>query len=159
MYAVVAIGLMVVVPAASVAIEFLLSQGALYLPLLIGKWFTFWGIGARLLLAGVNQAVRPGFTAQHIFNITDQAAESIITELGFANMAFGLIGLLSLPFPTSFLTAAAVAGGLFLLLDGILHMRSRDRSRNETIALVTDLVIPLATIIYLTGEFLRRAPG
>ena len=145
MYAVVAIGLMIVVPAASVAIEFLLAQGAPYLPLLIGKWFT--------------QAIRPGFTAQHIFNITDQAAESIVTELGFANVAFGLIGLLSLPFPTPFLTAAAVAGGLFLLLDGILHMRSRDRSRNETIALVTDLVIPVATIIYLAGEFLRRAPG
>ena len=148
-YAIMAIGLMVVIPLVSVIAEFILTQGADLL-LLIGKWFTFWGIGARLLIAGINQVVRPDFTATNIFGIKDPAARPIVTELGNANLAFGLIGILSLPFP-GFLMPAAVAGGLFLALDGLLHIRSKDRSRNEMIALVTDLVVPIAVVIYLVG--------
>ena len=153
MYAIIAIGLMVVIPVASVGIEFALVHDAASLFYLVGKWFAFWGIGVRLLIAGINQAVRPGFTAKEIFNIADPAAQTIVTELGYANVAFGLIGILSLPFPNLFLTAAIVAGGLFLGLDGFLHVRSKDRNRNETIAMVTDFVIPIAGLIYLVGTY------
>lgn len=151
MYAVVAIGLMVVLPLGSVAIEFVLNHGTA-LPLLVGKWFTFWGIGVRLLIAGINQIVRPGFTARDIFRIEAPEAGAIVTELGNANVAFGLIGILSLPF-AGFLMPAAIAGGLFLLLDGLVHLRRPVRDRNETIALVTDLVVPLAVAIYLAGTW------
>jgi hypothetical protein len=120
---------------------------------LVGKWFAFWGVGLRLLIAGVNQALRPGFTAKGIFKIEAPGAETIVTELGYANIAFGLIGILSLPFPVPFLTATIVAGGLFLGLDGLLHIRSKDRNQNENIALLTDLVIPVAGLIYLVGAY------
>jgi len=152
MYAVVAIGLMLVLPIVSVMISVLAHDGA-SLIFLIGKWFAFWGIGVRLLVAGINQTVRPGFTARGIFKITDPAAETIVTELGYANIAFGFIGILSLPLPGQFLTAAVVAGGLFLGLDGFLHARSSDRNRNETIAMATDFIIPIVGLVYLIGTY------
>jgi hypothetical protein len=147
MYAVIATGLMVVLPILSIAVEFPLGHGADIL-LLIGKWFTFWGIGVRLLVAGLNQVIRPGFTAKNIFDIDAPEAWAIVTELGNANIAFGLIGILSLPFP-GFLMPAAIAGGLFLALDGLVHLRRSNRDTNENIALITDLVIPVATVLYL----------
>jgi len=110
----------------------------------------FWGVGIRLLTAGASQSIRPEFTARSIFKIDDPDAAVIVNELGFANLAFGLIGTLSLLQPT-FLTPAAIAGGLFLGLDGVLHLRSRDRSRNETVAMVTDLAVALAVLIYMIG--------
>lgn len=154
MYAIIAIGLMVVLPLMSVLFEFLTAPGTADVLHLVGKWFAFWGIGVRLLIAGVNQAVRPGFTAKGIFNVTDSAAETIVTELGYANVAFGLIGILSLPFPQTFLTATVISGGLFLGLDGFLHVRSKYRTQNETIAMATDFVIPIAGMIYLFGAYL-----
>lgn len=156
MYLIVTIGLMIVVPLASVVSDLTATTGAAGLFHLVGKWFTFWGIGVRLLTAGISQILRPGFTARGIFNIADPAAEPIVRELGFANLAIGLIGVLSLPFPGQFLTAAAVAGGLFLLLDGLQHLRNRDRSTNETIAMVTDLVVPIAVAVYLVGVLVMR---
>ena len=84
----------------------------------------------------------------NIFDIDAPEAWAIVTELGNANIAFGLIGILSLPFP-GFLMPAAIAGGLFLALDGLVHLRRSNRDTNENIALITDLVIPVATILYL----------
>ena len=147
---------MIVVPAASVVFEFVLSRGDGNLYFAIGKWFVFWGIGVRLLLAGISQVVRPGFTAKGIFNIADPAAETIVTELGHANVAFGLIGLLSLLFPAPFLAPAAVSGGVFLALDGLLHLRRGERSRNETIALVTDFFVSISALVYLVGVYATR---
>jgi hypothetical protein len=146
-YAAIAIGLMVVLPLVSIVVELALRHGADIL-LLVGTWFTFWGIGVRLLIAGLNQVIRPGFTAQNIFKIDAPEALSIVSELGNANVAFGLIGILSLPFP-GFLMPAAIAGGLFLALDAVVHLRRKERDVNENIALITDLVIPVTTILYL----------
>ena len=148
MYAVIAIGLMVVLPVVSIAVELALRHTTDIL-LLVGTWFTFWGIGVRLMIAGLNQVIRPGFTAQNIFQIDAPEALAIVTELGNANVAFGLIGILSLPFP-GFLMPAAIAGGLFLALDAVVHLRRKERDVDENIALVTDLVIPVATVFYLT---------
>jgi hypothetical protein len=58
MYVVMVIGLMVVFPIASVAIEALLHQGS-DLWMLVGKWFVFWAVGVRLMLAGVRQIAKP----------------------------------------------------------------------------------------------------
>ena len=60
---------------------------------LVGKWFTFWGVGARLFLAGLNQVFRPSFTAEEIFEIGDPAVLPIVREIGFANLAIGTFGL------------------------------------------------------------------
>jgi hypothetical protein len=73
MYLAAVILLMLVLPAASVAIEALRTPGAADLMALIGKWFTFWAVGARLFIAGVMQGFRPQFTAQSIFDIKIEA--------------------------------------------------------------------------------------
>jgi len=148
MYFVVTIGLMVVLPIASVIVHLLVAPGSDPL-FLVGQWFTFWGIGLRLLLAGASQVIRPDFTATKIFGVTEQASD-IVRELGFANLAFGLIAILSLPF-VQFLMPAAIAGGLFLGLDGIMHALRRDRNRKETIAMATDLVVAAAVVVFLVG--------
>ncbi|HMG83269.1 MAG TPA: DUF6790 family protein [Ferruginibacter sp.] len=118
---------------------------------LLGKWFVFWAIGVRLLTAGIKQAMDPAFTAEKIFHITDKSSFIIVKELGFANICFGLIGIISL-FVPEWRMAAAFAGGLFLILDGITHIIKKPASTNETIAMVSDLfigVIMAAYIIYM----------
>jgi hypothetical protein len=129
---------MLIAPLASVLVEALVAGGALA-PLVL-KWFVFWGVGARLGLAGVKQVAQPAFTAETIFEIADPKAQVIVQELGFANLAFGLLGLLSLAFP-AFLVPAAVGGGLFYLLAGVKHTMRRGKTRTETIAMVSDLAI------------------
>lgn len=90
---------LLVLPAASVAIDTMLHPGAAPLMALVGKWFTFWAVGVRLFLAGVTQTFRPQFTAESIFAIKDQAALAIVREVGFGNLAMGTLGLLSLGYP------------------------------------------------------------
>ncbi len=148
-YLAAAIGLMVVLPAISVIVELLMVQGSDLL-MLIGKWFTFWGIGVRLFTAGLSQALRPSFTATEIFHATEPEAEKLVAEIGFANLGIGLIALISLILP-GWLTPAAIAGGVFLGLDGIKHITNTGRSGNENLALATDLVVTAAVVLYLIG--------
>lgn len=138
MYLAAILVLMLVAPVLSILVEAWASGGPL--AGLVLKWFVFWGVGARLGLAGVKQVAQPAFTAQTIFEIADPKAQVIVQELGFANLAFGLLGLLSLAFP-AFLLPAAAGGGLFYLLAGLKHAARRDKNRTETIAMVSDLAI------------------
>lgn len=138
MYLAAVLVLMLIAPFASVLIEALVAGGPL--AGLVLKWFVFWGVGARLGLAGLKQVTQPAFTAETIFEIADPKAQVIVQELGFANLAFGLLGLLSLAFP-AFLLPAAVAGGLFYLLAGVKHALRPGKNRTEIIAMVSDLAI------------------
>ncbi|MFJ3050205.1 DUF6790 family protein [Pseudomonas nitroreducens] len=144
--------LTVALPFASIALERLLDPQASLL-LLLGKWFVFWGIGARLLLAGLMQVRRPGFTAREILGIEAPAAEKLVSELGFANLAFGITGLLSLALP-GWTPPAALAGGLFLLLAGLKHARNPQRNGKEHLAMATDLFVAAMAVAYLIGLLL-----
>ena len=124
--------LMLVLPAASVAVEALRAPAALDLMPLMGKWFTFWGVGVRLFTAGLMQTFRPQFTAQSIFAIKDESALAIVREVGFGNLAMGTLGLVSLAKP-EWVAPAAIAGGLYYGLAGIGHALQ--------VALVSDLAI------------------
>jgi hypothetical protein len=64
MYFAAVILLMLVLPAVSVAIEALRTPGGADLMALVGKWFTFWAVGARLFLAGATQSLRPQPTSR-----------------------------------------------------------------------------------------------
>lgn len=138
MYLAAILVLMLIAPLASVLIEALVVGGPV--AALVLKWFVVWGVGARLGLAGVKQVTQPAFTAQTIFEIADPKAQVIVQELGFANLAFGLLGLLSLAFP-AFLVPAAVGGGLFYFLAGVKHALRPEKNRTETIAMVSDLAM------------------
>ena len=151
MYLVMVLALTVVAPIASVTIE-LAASGGTGDPLLVaGKWFTFWGIGVRLFIAGLSQSLRPQFTAQNILGAKpDASVNQIVQELGFANLAFGIVGILTLPI-ASWLVPAALAGGVFLGLAGIRHVAKPAKNTKEWIATLTDLLVAavaLACVLY-----------
>jgi hypothetical protein len=130
--------LMLVLPAGSVLLEGFPFGDGIDLIALGGKWFTFWAVGVRLFLAGLTQTFRPRFTAESIFEIQDPAALAIVREVGFANLAMGTLGLLSLPMP-QWLVPAAIVGGLYYGLAGIGHVGRPNRNAKEQLALVSDL--------------------
>jgi hypothetical protein len=112
--------LLFVFPAASVAADALWGHGSGGLMPLVGKWFVFWPVGVRLFLAGVRQVLQPRFTAEHIFQITDRAAQPIVREVGFGNLAMGSLGLLTLPKP-GFLLPAAIVGAIAIAVPTTFH--------------------------------------
>lgn len=153
MYFFMAWGLMVVIPAISVVIAALLTPNPDIL-WLVGKWFVFWGVGVRLLLAGVRQMLKPAFTARTIFRIEDPSAEKLVVEIGFGNIAMGVGAVLSL-FVPAFTVPMALVGGIFLMLAGVKHMRNGHRSAQENTALVTDLVMGVIGIGFAVLMLLR----
>jgi len=140
--------LMFILPVASGITDWLL-QGKVPLTMpLIGKWFIFWAVGARLFLAGLKQAISPGFTAQTIFHIQNKESHVIVRELGFANICFGLTGIVSLFLP-QWRIVSACTSGLFYGIAGINHIVKKPASPNEAVALASDLFIFLLLLAYV----------
>ena len=107
---------MLVLPVASILIEAALHHGSLLW--LIGKWFVFWAVGARLMLAGIRQYFQPSFTSRDIMGIETPEVHILVRELGGANIAFGTLGLASIALP-DFVLPAAIAAGIFYTVAGI----------------------------------------
>lgn len=135
-YAIVAL-LMFLLPAASVLVE-LQGGGAALLPMLIGKWYVFWAVGWRLFMAGVRQVAQPRYTAREILGLKSDESLVLVRELGFANLAIGTLGILSILVP-AWMLAAALAGGIFYAMAGAAHVTQPHRNRLETVAMATDL--------------------
>lgn len=159
-YEIMVILLTIVLPLLSVLINWLVapipSRGAFFQYLT--TWTVFWGIGVRLLIAGVSQIIRPSFTSKIILGNKTDEANQVVRELGFANFGIGLAGILSLWIP-GFFFGAALIGGLFLGFDAIEHLRKHRRNLKENIALVTDLfvaVVALSLILLALYFFLMR---
>ncbi len=97
----------------------------------------FWAVGVRLMLAGLRQIVNPEFTAATIFGVKEKAALTIVQELGFANVAIGLLGALTL-LNRQWIAPAEIFG---------LRRWTRstpdkgDRNATENIAMISDLFI------------------
>ena len=103
----------------------------------------------RLFTAGVRQIAKPGLTAEGILGIKDKASWQLVRELGFANTAIGVVGIISL-WVSEWRLAGALAGGLFLLLAGLEHINKKHRDSDENLAMISDLwigVIGLGLVI------------
>lgn len=77
-YAVVAT-LMFAFPLLSVAFETVTGRsvpGAA----LIGKWFVFWSVGIRLLLAGARQVIQPEYTANVILGLKSDESPLLVRD-------------------------------------------------------------------------------
>jgi hypothetical protein len=147
-----AVGLfMVVLPAASTGIA-LADGGHGSTMAVVGTWFVFWAIGVRLFTAGVRQVVKPGLTSEGILGIPGREAWLLVRELGFANIATGCVGILSL-WNAGWRPAAALAGGLFLLAAGVLHALKTSRDTEENVAMVSDLAIGLLMMTYVISQW------
>lgn len=140
-----------VMPALSILLAPMLGSGEGFLTLL-GQWFVFWAVGVRLGLAGLRQVFQPEFTAREIFRFTGTEALQVIQELGFANLSMAALGLIAVAVP-GFVLPAAVAGCLFYGIAGIRHIPTPDKTRNERLAMVTDLwaaaVLALVVVTHL----------
>ena len=140
--------LMFVLPVGSIMIELLLFKGASTLIPLVGKWFAFWAVGGRLLLAGLRQAIQPRFTAETILGIKGNEPLQLVQELGFANIAIGTIGIISI-FNGSWVMPSSIAGCLFYGLAGARHIVKGKRGTAENTAMVSDVFIFIVLLAYI----------
>lgn len=111
-----------------------------------GRWWVFWGIGTRLLVAGIVQLTRPAATAKILG--TNQPGESelqVARELSTANLGMGLAGLLALN--PLWAAPAGVAGGVFMLIAGLMHVIKKHKTPQEILATWTDLLVGLAAVV------------
>lgn len=114
---------------------------------LIGQWFIFSAVGLRLFIAGIKQTTDPAFTAREIFHLDNPGSFPIVRELGFANLCFGLIGIVSLFFP-QWRVVSAFGSGLYYGIAGLQHFFKKPVGTNEKFALVTDVIIFLLLSAY-----------
>ncbi len=114
---------------------------------LYSKWFIFSAVGLRLFLAGIKQVKNPEFTAKQIFHIDSPDSFPILRELGFANICFGLVAIVSL-FQPEWRIVSAFASGLYYGIAGVQHGFKKTSGINEKFALWTDLIIFIALLIY-----------
>jgi hypothetical protein len=153
MYLLSVILLMAALPAGSVWVEHFHFHSPVALPLLVGKWFVFWSVGIRLTLAGLRQQIQPRFTSEHIFGIKGDDPLPFVRELGVANLATGVVGVLALPQPT-FVLPVAIAGTIFYGIAGVHHVLGKRSSANETIAMISDLLAALVLGFYVAFVYL-----
>jgi len=114
--------------------------------LVFGTWWVFWGVGTRLLVAGVAQISGKGRTAAILGATAPSVQEQQLTrELGAANIAMGLAGLFALV--PGWALPAGLAGGVFLLIAGLMHVPKWHKNAEETLATYTDLVVGVAVIV------------
>jgi hypothetical protein len=133
-------------PIIAFIIEHLINNTTLTFAL-FGKWFIFSAVGLRLFLAGIRQTTKPSFTAKEIFHINNPDSFPIILELGFANLCFGLVGIVSL-FKPEWRVVSAFASGLYYAFAGLMHLIKKPAGINEKFALWTDLIIFIILLVY-----------
>jgi hypothetical protein len=135
-----------IVPSIGAAVEHFTS-GAPQIFEVFCKWFIFSAVGLRLFLAGIRQTLKPEFTAKQIFHIDNPDSLPIVIELGFANLCFGLVGIISF-FKPEWRIVSAFASGLYYGLAGLLHLLRKQVGTNEKFALWTDLIIFAVLLVY-----------
>jgi hypothetical protein len=148
MYVFMVVALMFVVPIGCTIFEVFQSNQGVFAFSILLKWFVFWAVGVRLLLAGVRQIVQPRYTAEVILGMKNEESKLLVRELGFANTAIGCIAAGSLVSP-GWLMPAAVAGSVFYGLAGVNHFLHKARNRNENVAMVSDVMVAVVLIVCL----------
>lgn len=154
MYIPAIIGLMLIFPIASIVFEALMQNHVLNASI-VGKWFVFWAVGIRLLLAGLRQIAQPRYTAETVLGIKDPDALFIVRELGFANTAIGVAGVAS-AFLAGWIFPLAVIGTIFYGLAGINHVTHRSRNTLQNAAMTSDF---FAAAVLLTFCLARLGFG
>ena len=142
MYVVMVVALMFALPIVASLIEALFVSHAPFNLGVLLRWFVFFPVGVRLTLAGIRQVVQPRYTAEVVLGIKSPETHLVVRELGFANCAIGLIGLVSIV-STDYLYPAGLAGTVFYGLAGLNHLLHKGRTRNQSIAMVSDLLVAI----------------
>jgi len=116
--------------------------------MLTGKWFVFWSAGVRLALAGVRQFFQPRFTAKEIFCDKQRRRATDRSRIGdrkFRNRdrRGSRTGKAQLR------ASVAISAAIFYGIAGARHGIASARTRNETVALVSDIFVCVALLAYL----------
>lgn len=152
MYKVMVIGLMVVLPIVSTVVELVVTGDSANALAIVGKWFLFWGVGVRLTIAGISQTVKPSFTAENILGEkASSGANQIVQELGFANLGFGIVGLIA-PWIAGWAVPAAIPAAIFLGLAGARHIAKPNKNGKEWLATLTDLLVSIVLLVFVIGS-------
>lgn len=151
--------------------------------LVFGVWFAFWGVGSRLIVAGISQLTNPRRTTQTILGAAPEGADEqghadaattstgtevdtaadtatytataqVVQELGLANLSLGAVALASSLVPGWGLVGA-LPGAIYLGLAGIRHLGKRGKSTNELVATWTDLLVFLLVVGGVVAAALR----
>jgi hypothetical protein len=119
-----------------------------------GRWWVFWGVGTRLLVAGIVQVSGGGPTTAILGSSAPSIPEKqLARELGWANLCLGLAGLLALV--PGWALPAGFAGGIYLLIAGILHVPKRGKNAQESLATWTDLIVGVAVLVLAVDVLVR----
>jgi hypothetical protein len=146
MYVAMVICLMVILPIGSITIEAFTHDHSVVSVAIVGKWFVFWAVGVRLLVAGLRQITQPRFTAETILGVKDPDALLIVRELGFANTAIGSAGVVSL-FLAGWTAPLAVVGAIFYSLAAINHATHKLRSKLQNAAMTSDFFAAVMLLV------------
>lgn len=119
-----------------------------------GMWWVFWGVGTRLLVAGIAQVSGKGPTVEILGGGAPSVQEKQLAgELGTANIGMGLAGLLSLV--PGWAPPAGIAGGCFLFIAGLLHVAKRGKNSQEALATWTDLLVGAVVLVLVVHVAVR----
>jgi hypothetical protein len=154
MYIVMVIGLMLIFPMASIAIEVLMHDHGVLTVAVIAKWYVFWAVGVRLLIAGLRQIAQPRYTAQIILGVKAPDAVLIVRELGFANTAIGSAAVVSISL-AGWTSPLAVIGTIFYGLAAINHAAHEGRSKLQNVAMISDFFASAVLLIMCVATGLR----
>lgn len=135
----ISIALLFILPSITILLESITEDIPMHWSL-VGKWFLFWASGIRLFTAGIRQTSNPEFTATKIFRFTTKESFVVIRELGFANIAIGSMGILSL-INEHWRLLAAITSDIFFGLAALQHFSRRPDSFNEYVALIYDSIV------------------
>ena len=102
------------------------------------KWFIFWGVGIRLFFKGIKLASTP---QSHL----------TLLELGFANMALGSMGILSV-INDQWRLIAAIAGAIYFGLADMLRLLKKTDGRHERVALVYNILVFLGLVAFMVSQ-------
>ncbi|HEY4195736.1 MAG TPA: hypothetical protein VGM63_09390 [Mucilaginibacter sp.] len=139
---------MLVCPVLSIVGEIIFKRTPID-PILIGKWVTFWAVGIRLFIKGLNQIIIPILSKLKNYSLKNEEKFAIIRELGFAKISLGAMGILSI-LNTGWHLLAAISGALFYGLAGIRHLFKKPESLNAFIATITDQLVFAMILLYLS---------
>ncbi len=141
------IALIAVLPIGSALFEARVDQLALNWPT-YWKWFIFWGVGMRLFFKGVKLASAPQFTGLNLSSFKNRETYLLLLELGFANMALGSMGILSV-INDQWRLIAAIAGAVYFGLADMLRLLKKPGSRHELVALLYNVLVFAGLVGYL----------
>jgi hypothetical protein len=107
--------------------------------------------------AGIGGGISHVFFAQRTSASIGWAPSPFETEIGFANLGFGIAGVLAPAYGPEFWWAVIIANSVFRVLAGALHVREIVRTKNYAVNNTSILLIDFGVPLFLVLAYLAWA--